>query len=293
MSNRMSLKLDFARKLMLTTAAFLAILIPVTVGLFHATPSRAQEQTETIPSTLAYSSVSVKPSAIPSGDNRTQMMFSLSDGSFMARGVTLQRLIEMAYHVQPAQISGPEDLLNKTRFDVDAKLDQQYVQQMSERRGGEDQGMLKSILTDQFKLVVHSEAQKLPAYDLVPDTTGPKLHATGSDQSMFHLGRGEISSTGAPLELLAAQLSARLGRPVVDKTGLKGVYAFNLHWTPDPSEDEHLAKSGEPVAPEPAAEVNGPSLVNALQEQLGLKLQPNTEPVQVLVIDHVEAPTAE
>jgi bla regulator protein BlaR1 len=291
MTDRISHKLDFARKALLAVAAALAIAIPVTFGLFNATPSRAQSQSEN--ASLAapvYSSVSVKPSAIPNGDNRTQMMFSLSDGSFMARGVTLRRLIEMAYHVQPSQISGPQDLLTKARFDLDAKLDPQYVQQISEHKGGEDQRMLKSILSDQFKLVVHSEAQELSAYDLIADTSGPKLQASDGEQHMFRLGPGELSSSGAPLELLVAQLSARLGKPVVDKTGLKGIYAFNLHWTPDPSERERLNQSGEPVFPEPPADANGPSLTDALQEQLGLKLQPNTEPVQVLVIDHVEQP---
>ena len=293
MTDRILHKLDFARKALLALAATLAIAIPVTFGLFNATPSRAQSQTEN--ANLAapvYSSVSVKPSTIPDGSHLTQMMFSLNDGSFMARGVTLQRLIEMAYHVQPSLISGPQDLLNK-KFDVDAKLAPQYVQQMSEHKGGDDQVLLKGILTDQFKLVVHSDAQKLPAYDLVVDTSGPKLQASKGQQHMFHLGRGELMSTGAPLELLTAQLSARLGRPVVDKTGLKGNYGFTLRWTPDPSEDEHLAQSGEPVAPEPVADANGPSLTSALEEQLGLKLQPNTEPVQVLVIDHAEIPSGD
>src|SRR5215467_11175102 len=294
MTDRILHKLDFARKALLTVAATLAIAIPVTFGLFNATASRAQSQAESAGSLApVYSSVSVKPSAIPNGDNRTQMMFSLKDGSFMARGVTLQRLIEMAYHVPAAQISGPQDLLNKTKFDVDAKLDPQYVQQMSEHKGGEDHSMLRSILADQFKLVAHSEAQKLPAYDLVADPSGPKLQASDGRASMFHLGRGELSSTGAPLELLAAQLSARLGKPVVDKTGLKGVYSFYLHWTPDPSEDELLKQSGEPLFPEPPAEANGPTLTNALQEQLGLKLVPQNEPVQVLVVDHAELPSGD
>ena len=303
MTDRILHKLDFARKALLTVAASLAIAIPVTFGLFNATPSRAQSQAEnaSLPAPL-YSSVSVKPSAIPNGDNRTQMMFSLGDGSFMARGVTLQRLIEMAYHVPPAQISGPQDILNKTRFDVDAKLDPQYVEQMSKHRGGEDQGMLRSILADQFKLVVHTEAQKLPAYDLVADESGAKLQSVGEGAPhRFRLGHGELSSSGAPLELLVAQLSARLGKPVVDKTGLKGIYAFNLHWTPDPAEDEHMKQSGEPVdfgqrwsiSPDTSTDANGPTLTNALQEQLGLKLQPNTEPVQMLVIEHAELPSGD
>ena len=295
MTDRILHKLDFARKALLALAASLAIAIPVTFGLFSATPSRAQQQAESAGSLApVYSSVSVKPSAIPNGDNRTQMMFSLKDGSFMARGVTLQRLIEMAYHMQPTQISGPQDLLNKTRFDVDAKLAPEYVQQMSEHKGGEDQRMLRSILTDQFKLVVHSEAQKVLAYDLFVAEGGAKLQPVGEDPPRrFRLGHGELSSSGAPLELLAAQLSARLGLPVVDKTGLKGIYAFNLHWTPDPSEDEHLKQSGEPAFPAPPPDPNGPSLTTALQEQLGLKLQPNTEPVQMLVIEHAELPSGD
>jgi uncharacterized protein (TIGR03435 family) len=223
------------------------------------------------------------------------MMFSLMDGSFVANGVTLERLIQLAYHVQAAQISGPHDFLNKTKFDIEAKLDPSFAaamhKQVSNGKNFDDQAMLKSLLADRFKLVTHSEAQTLPSYDLVIDENGAKLQPSGNEQRMMHLGSGELTSSGAPLELLATQLSARLGRPVVDKTGLKGNYAFNLHWKPDPSEAESLKQSGEPVAPEPVADSNGPSLLTALQEQLGLKLQPQTEPVQVLVIDHAEQPS--
>jgi uncharacterized protein (TIGR03435 family) len=290
MNHRILHNLGLARKLLLTVAAALAIAVPVTFGLFHPTPSRAQEQTETAtPSMPIYSSVSIKPSVTANGNNRTQMMFSLNDGSFVARGVTLERLIQLAYHVQDAQVSGPSDFLNKTKFDIDAKLAPAYVQHMSEHKGDEDQGMLKSILTDQFKLVAHSETRNLPAYDLVVDENGSKLQASGNEPRNMHLGRGELGSSGVPLDLLAAQLSARLGRPVIDKTGLKGNYAFKLHWTPDPFEAENLKQSGEMVPPEPL-DSNGPSLATAVQDQLGLKLQPNTEPVQVLVIDHAEQP---
>ncbi len=120
MNDRILHNLGLARKLLLTVAAALAIALPVTFGLFNATPSRAQEQTETpTPSTPIYSSVSIKPSAIANGDNRTKMMFSLMDGSLVANGVTLERLIQLAYHVQAAQISGPHDFLNKTKFDIE------------------------------------------------------------------------------------------------------------------------------------------------------------------------------
>ena len=294
MNDRISLKLDFARKALLTLAAILAIAVPITFGLFTATPIRAQSQAATSNlSAPVFSSVSIK--AHESADPmRTKMMFSLMDGSFVANGVTLQRLVQMAYRVQDAQISGGRDLLNKTKFDIEAKLDPSFVAAMHQQTSGgknfDDRAMLKSLLADRFKLVAHSEAQTVAAYDLVADESGAKLQPVGEQPRMMHLGPGELTSSGAPVELLAAQLSARLGLPVVDKTGLKGNYAFNLHWTPDKKQDEALEQSGEPVAPEPPADSNGPSLLTALQEQLGLKLEPQTEPIQMLVIDHVEAP---
>jgi bla regulator protein blaR1 len=288
MNDRIFDNLGLARKLLLTMAAALAIALPVTFGLFHATPGRAQSQAENrTPSGPVYSSVSIKPSAPANGDQPTKMMFSR--GSFVASGVTLERLIQLAYHVQQAQISGPDDLLNQTKYDIEAKLTPSYVQQMSQDKEGKVQGMFRSILTDQFKLVTHSEVRTLPAYDLVVGENGVKLQPTGNECCRMVMEPGVLASSGTRLDLLAAQLSARLSRPVVDRTGLKGSYAFKLHWTPDHSEEENLKQSGEPVAP-PPADPYGPSLVTALQDQLGLKLEPNAEPVQVLVIDHVPQP---
>jgi uncharacterized protein (TIGR03435 family) len=294
MNDRILHHLGLGRKLLLTTAAALAVSIPVAVGLFTATPGHAQSDAANSLPAPPYSSVSIKPHE---SADRTKMMFSLMDGSFVANGVTLQRLIQTAYHVQDAQISGPSDLLNKMKFDIEAKLDPSFVaamhQQISAGKNFDDQAMLKSLLADRFKLVVHSEPRTMPVYDMVADESGVKLRPAGEQPNMMRFGRGELTSSGVPLELLAAQLSARVGLPVVDKTGLKGNYAFNLHWTPEKTEDEHLAQSGEPVAPEPPPDSTGPSLLTALEEQLGLKLEPHTEPVQVLVIDHVEAPSQE
>ena len=295
MNDRILHNLGLARKFLLTVAAALAIAVPVTFGLFNATSGHAQSQaahsTLTAP---VFSSVSVKPNE--SADvMQTKMMFSLEDGSFVARGVTLQRLIQMAYHIQDSQISGGPEWLNTAKFDVDAKLDPSFVAAMHQQSSGhknfDDQPILKALLASQFKLAMHSEARTVAAYDLVADEKGMKLQPSGNDPHRIRLGHGELIATGAPLDLLAEQLSARLGRPVVDKTGLKGDYAFNLRWAPDPSEDERLKQSGEPVAPEPRTDSNGPSLLTALQEQLGLKLQPQTEPVQVCVIDHAEQPS--
>jgi len=319
MNDRILHKLDFARKLLLTAAAFLAIAVPITFGVFHATPSRAQSPaaTPTVPATV-FSSVSVKASeAIPSGLHKNLMRFNLGGGSFVAEGATLQHLIQMAYRIQDAQISGPSDLLTKPRFDIDAKLDPSFVAAMSQRGPQEmpidDQALLKSLLANQFKLVAHFETRNLPVYDLLVDENGPKLQEASGVQ-MMHVEHGEINSSGTPMVFVVQQLSTRLGSMVVDKTGLKGNYVFDLHWTPDASEEERLARADEPgravttiravnpnqreaekLQAEQAAmthqpDPNAPSLFVALQEQLGLKLEPQTEPVQVLVIDHAEVP---
>jgi uncharacterized protein (TIGR03435 family) len=298
MNDRISHKLDFARKALLTLAALLAIAVPITFGLLNAPPSRAQSQAATanLPAPV-YSSVSIKPHASATNERKmAKIMFSLDDGSFTARGVTLQRLIELACRVQDSQISGGPDWLNTTEFDVDAKLDPSFVAAMHQQTSGhknfDDLNLLKSLLANQFKLATHTQTQTVQAYDLVVDTNGPKLQqSSATAMRMMHMERGELTTSGTHMELLIQQLSLRLGQTVIDRTGLKGNYAFNLHWTPDPSEDERLKQGGEQVPAATAPDPNGPSLFTALQEQLGLRLEPQTEPVQMLVIDHAETPS--
>lgn len=320
MNDRILHKLDFARKFLLTAAAFLAIAIPITFGLFHATPSRAQDQAanSNVPATV-FSSVSVKRSQ-PIADGVHKARFNLNDGSGLnLQGANLQHLIHMAYHLQDAQISGPADVLSKPNFDIDAKLDPSFVAAMNQRspeqREFEGPALLKALLATQFKLAAHFETRNLPVYDLLVDESGSKLQEA-SGMQMMHMERGELNSTGTPIAFLAQQLSSRVGSMVVDKTGLKGNYSFDLHWTPDASEDQRLGAreevgvimkvrgpdpnanpgQAEKLEAEQAARVrqsdpNAPSLFVALQQQLGLKLEPQTEPVQVLVIDHVELPS--
>lgn len=322
MNDRISLKLDFARRALLTLAAILAIALPITFGLLHPSSGWAQSQLTTAPASApVYSSVSIKPSQ-SSGDSliRSKMKISLKDGSFVAEGVTLQRLIQMAYHLQDSQISGGPDWLNSTRFDIEAKLDDSSVaamhQQTADHKNFDDQAMLKGLLADRFKLALHPQTQTVPAYDLVVDESGPKLQQADG-MHMMHMERGALTASGTPIEFLVQQLSLRLGQTVVDKTGLKGTYAFDLHWTPDAAEDQRLEQGGEGVRQlvtvrttdpgdgqrvklraEQAARTQSPNttappLFVALQEQLGLKLEPQTEPIQVLVVDHAEAPSAE
>jgi len=293
MNGRIPPNLGLGRKLLLTTVATLAIAFPVTVGLFTATPGRAQSnQASPTQPERSFETVSIKPTTSPAG-GPTQLRMELDNGSFTARSVTLQTLIKLAYdHVQDSQLSGGPDWLNTEKFDVDAKMSAADVDDLRklpmEQRG--DLGMLKSLLRDHFKLAVHPELRSLPVYDLVVDKNGPRFRQWSGPGTM-RLGKGELVSEGTPLALLIEQLSVRLGRTVVDKTGLKGSYAFSLHWTPDANEEARMKADGINQAALPPSAETSESIFTAVQQQLGLKLKPQVSTTQTLVIDHAELPS--
>jgi uncharacterized protein (TIGR03435 family) len=133
------------------------------------------------------------------------------------------------------------------------------------------------LLEDRFKLAVHRETRQLPVFVMTVAKSGSKLRAADPNGEGF-LGRrgvrGPLTGRKASMPGLAATLSLVMGRKVLDRTGLTGLYDFTLEYAPDNAVDSEL-----------------PSLVTALQEQLGLKLESSKGPVEVLVIDHAEKPT--
>jgi uncharacterized protein (TIGR03435 family) len=140
--------------------------------------------------------------------------------------------------------------------------------------------MLQSLLADRFQLRVHYESRIQPIYELVLAKGGFKLKPLPADHERGGMsGRpGEMILHGMSIADLARSLSMsnEAGRAVVDKTGLTGNYEIDLKWTPDDQQ-------GTPDA--------GSTLFTALEEQLGLKLEPAKGPVDTLVIDHVEKPS--
>jgi uncharacterized protein (TIGR03435 family) len=146
--------------------------------------------------------------------------------------------------------------------------------------------MVRMLLADRFKLVTHTETRELPIYALVAAKGGAKLGELKSSGSTVNHGHGHIEVLGDnSLALLAEELSKEVGRPVVDRTGVAGRYDLTLKWTPD----ERV--SSVPIGSDAAALDSGPSLLTALREQVGLKLDAQKGPVAVLVIDHVERPS--
>ena len=176
--------------------------------------------------------------------------------------------------------------------------------------------MLQPLLEDRFKLKVHRETRELPEYELVVAKGGLKMERAkctpgqppsqenrppGGDALVVGCGsllggvnglNRTLNGTGTEMPGLLMFLANLTGREVIDQTGLAGRFDFHLEWTPDeatvapsdPGRPDDSAKPGLSVNP------GGPSIFSALQEQLGLKLEATKDPVEVVVIDHVERP---
>jgi uncharacterized protein (TIGR03435 family) len=148
--------------------------------------------------------------------------------------------------------------------------------------------MLRSMLEDRFSLRVHRETELRAAYVLTVGKNGPKFMERHDDRSTDVRVTGHsIRLESGELERMTQLLSTALGRPVVDRTGLKGIYDLSLQW-----DDAPLREGGVPGLEGPPAPGNDHgSIFTAIQEQLGLRLESERVPVEVLVIDKIEKPS--
>jgi uncharacterized protein (TIGR03435 family) len=218
-------------------------------------------------------------------------------GRFIGRGVTLRRLISDAYDMDV--IGGPE-WIGSDRFDVNATTTGDF--------GPEDiRLLLRPLLAERFNLVVHTEQRDRSVYAMTvarSDRLGPNL--TRSDPKCaadalkyfptvgfpapcgdFRMGPRELTGRGISMRMLGGILSGRVGRTVVDRTGLTGRFDLEMKWA---------TEAGLVVGPDRAgatdpASSDGASIFTALQEQLGLKLEATRAAIDVIVVDRAEPPT--
>jgi uncharacterized protein (TIGR03435 family) len=229
----------------------------------------------------SYEVVSVKPAK----RGCPGMSIYMPPGRYSAHCVTLWDLIYNAYKVRSFQDHPPglPGWAGSDVFDVDAKVDDQTATAMQklplEERGEQAQTMLQSLLADRFHLRVHYESRIEPIYELVVAKSGPKIKPLSDEKprGIIYGNPNRITMQGDPMSTFAFFLTQAAGRTVVDKTGLAGNYDVDLKWTPDDQQNMPDA---------------GPTLFTALEEQLGLKLQPAKGPVQSLIVDDAEQPTA-
>jgi uncharacterized protein (TIGR03435 family) len=215
---------------------------------------------------------SIKPS---NADPRSSSGIDTRRGRLTASNVTLKRCIMGAYGIGPNQILGGPDWLTSDRFEIIAKADQPVGDRIL-------MPMLQNLLAERFKLALHREAKPIRAYILEVRKGGPKLDRGDGKGSKTSNGRGHIVATNATMDRFAEILSRQMDLPVVNHSGLAGVFNLRLQWNPE---------SARPARPADGAAIEGPSIFTAIQEQLGLRLQAGKVPVEVLVIDHVEKPS--
>ena len=185
------------------------------------------------------------------------------------------------------QIVGLPGWADSETYDIEAKIAAENAPEFHKLLPMQRNPMLQVVLADRFHMVCHLETRTLPAYALVVAKSGPKLTEVEpgilpnglKDPGGISADRSSIAATTAPISLLLVVLQQRLGRPVVDHTGLTGRYTFKLSWTPDSASAPNVPDADQ-----------GASVFTAIQEQLGLKLEATHAPVQVLVVDHIERP---
>jgi uncharacterized protein (TIGR03435 family) len=198
------------------------------------------------------------------------------DGGLVVTNTTLGDLIRLAYQVQEYQLAGGPAWLETARFDIVATGNGEASETKVVQK-------IRTLLADRFRLSVHTERREMPVYAIVlarPDRRlGAQLRPSAADCATLpgcgvEGQRTRLSLTGQPMSRLAEMLSFRVGRMVVDGTGLGGTFDMALTWSTDD-----------------VASDTAPSLFTAMQEQLGLRLDPQRDAVDVIVIDHAEPPT--
>ena len=207
---------------------------------------------------------------------------------FTTHNTTLSDLIVMAYGVDRRQVAGGPAWVTADEYDVDAVAEGAVSLEGNEKQW---QAMLKKLLADRFELKFHYEQREMNVYALVVAKGGPKLKAADPNGQQINGCRslGVCFFNKEPLAGFARFMGfVVLDKPVVDKTGLAAEFDFELKWTPD---ETQFASMGIHVPP-PVDNPNAPpGLFTAIQEQLGLRLEPQKIPAEVLVIDHVERPS--
>jgi uncharacterized protein (TIGR03435 family) len=277
-------------------------------GIFQVETLRAQllhPASEPLPS---FEVATIRPSHV----DGAKLGFRMTPAEFKVQNASITDLIRFAYMIKStAQLPQEPRWINSDKFDIDAKIAESQIEVMKkltpDHRFEQNRFMVQSLLADRFGLKLSSQMKNLPVYALMVAKGGPKLkEAEGlsppqpeptppppppaTTPGLAHMptltgGRGELKAGAVSMHFFTDWVSRQpemADRVVIDATGLKGSYDFELNWSPEDGSTPLL--NGVP-------QDTGPSIFTAFQEQLGLKLESRKAPVEVLVIDHVEPPS--
>src|SRR5262249_52269321 len=210
-------------------------------------------------------------------------------GALHATNLRLLGLLLSAYGktyrepLQAAQVIGGPAWTTTDRYDIVGKVSPDLAAVPPADLSEKVPALLQSLLEERFKLKVHWEKRELPVYVVrMADRNGklgPQLHMSSLDcehdrsKCFFQVKPGHMSGGFIDAETMVRTITTSLERVVIDQTGLKAKYDFELEWSPDQTSTDK------------------PSLFAAAREQLGLRIDSERAPVDVLVIDHVERPS--
>ena len=274
-------RLNLSRKCLLFIAGGVALTTPISIGILTAPTLQAQSLADPPVSYVA----SIKPNKAM--DVHTFSEYSAS-GRLTATGVTVASLLRIAYHIQPYQLIGAPAWISTKRYDINAKVD--------DNPPPSQQILLKALLRDRFKLLVHNETRELPIFALVvarrDGKLGPQLTKSAFDCAAYfagphappqpghalncatNIGPGSLFGKAIPMSQLATSLAPFVSRFTLDKTGLTGGFDVELTWSPDEVSPNITGNAPNDTAP------RGSVSFRCLQEQRRLKLVSEKGPVR-------------
>jgi uncharacterized protein (TIGR03435 family) len=227
----------------------------------------------------------------PSTPGRPGKIIGFRGRHFTAVNFNVNDLIALAYGLHVKQITGAPEWFGTELYDIDGVPDVEGQPNQKQTNI-----MIQKLLADRFKLVFHHDKKELAVYAITVGKGGPKMgksEAGPNDPIGFGFRKlGSLTVRNLTMADFAVWMQASvMDKPVVDQTGLTDRYDFTLNWTPDDSQFAQFRSTGVkiPTSEDPNAP---PGLYTAVQEQLGLKLEPVKALDDVIVIDHVEKPSA-
>ena len=302
-------------------AAIATVAIPIVIAILQASAVRAQFETDwqtRAGGKLAFEVSSVKPTRGAIATSNVSLTpwddYSGTNGRFIA-DAPLSAYIEFAYKLWPNELQSREfshlpNWADTDRYSIEARAATTNLNKDQIRL------MVQSLLADRFQLSAHFASQEVPVFELklvkagkpgpklVPHSDGPPCDKPGASPGRglpgFPVDCHSLSAIDVPdtrlilfgsrdvtMDVLAGTLSGavRMGRPVIDKTGLTGRFDFTLEWAREP----RTPATSESPAPSTA---DGPTPLEALRDQLGLKLEPAKASIPILFIDQVAKPSA-
>jgi uncharacterized protein (TIGR03435 family) len=286
--SRRESRMRFAGKLWLALllGAALSGQAMITLAQAAAGTEAAPAEASATSSPLAFDVVTITRSA--SGAGQTTIQSPPNGDSVIIRNMPVRMILGFAYdQARYNSFDGLPPWADTENYDITAKVAAADLPAFHKLLPRERNPMLRPMLAERFHLQSHFESRQVPAYALVVAKGGarltdaqPQMTADASkDPGGVRMGRGELVGTAAPIAPLLDALSVQLGRPVVDRTGLTGRYSFTLKFAPAQAATDAQSDAG-------------PSLFTAVEDQLGLRLESTRAPVPVLVVDHIERPSA-